>query len=310
MTAVLTLNAKQQFFDNNGRPLVGGKLFTYEAGTNIKLSTYTDSGGLSANTNPIILDYRGEANIWIPPNVAYKYVLSPASDTDPPTNPIWSVDDIVNSQLINLYGGTSGGVSTAYTLTFDSPFTAYQDGWIIYFTPNATNTGSATMNVNGLGPVSILNQGAAALTAGQIVAGKIAVIMYLSGSFLLLSSGTVPFSGTFTGTLTGGTGSTVTVSYWVNNQTCILRAGASTITSNSTAMTMTGLPAVVTPGTGAGTVACVLRDNGAAIGGWAQVNAGTGTITFGTGINNNQSGFTNSGTKGLAAGWTITYSLG
>ena len=117
MTNVLSPTVKQQFFDNNGRPLVNGKLFTYEAGTGTKLATYVSSAG-SANTNPVILDFRGECDLWVPPNVAYKYVLSPSTDTDPPTAPIWSVDDVVSDQLVTLYGGVDTGVTNAYVLTF------------------------------------------------------------------------------------------------------------------------------------------------------------------------------------------------
>ena len=80
--------AGAQFFDNNGRPLVGGKLFTYVAGTSTKIATYTDSTGSQQNENPIILDFRGEARVWLDPTLTYKFVLAPRDDTDPPTNPI------------------------------------------------------------------------------------------------------------------------------------------------------------------------------------------------------------------------------
>jgi hypothetical protein len=84
----------QKFFDNNGRPLTGGLLFTYEAGTTNKIATYTDASGGVTNTNPIVLDFRGEARVWIDPELTYKFTLAPADDTDPPTRPIWTVDDI------------------------------------------------------------------------------------------------------------------------------------------------------------------------------------------------------------------------
>jgi hypothetical protein len=96
VTTVLSPSPKQKFFDNNGNPLVGGKLFVYVALTTTKATTYTSSTGLSANTNPIILDYRGECNLWLQPNVPYKYVLAPANDTDPP--PIRSTPSIRSSQ--------------------------------------------------------------------------------------------------------------------------------------------------------------------------------------------------------------------
>lgn len=91
---ILSPLPKLAFLDNNGKPFVGAKLFTYEAGTSTKAGTYTSSSGLSQNTNPIVLDYRGSANVWLDPEQVYKFVLASPDDTDPPTNPIWSVDDI------------------------------------------------------------------------------------------------------------------------------------------------------------------------------------------------------------------------
>lgn len=93
MTTVLSPLPIQKFFDNNGRPMVGGLLFTYAAGTTTKIATYKDQAG-TLNTNPVVLDYRGEANVWLDQTLAYKFVLAPSNDTDPPTHPIWSVDNI------------------------------------------------------------------------------------------------------------------------------------------------------------------------------------------------------------------------
>lgn len=84
----------QKFFDSNGEPLVGGLLFTYVAGTSTKIATYTDATGGSTNTNPIVLDYRGEARVWLDITKIYKFVLAPSGDTDPPTKAIWTVDNV------------------------------------------------------------------------------------------------------------------------------------------------------------------------------------------------------------------------
>lgn len=90
---ILSPSPKLAFLDNNGRPLVGGLVFTYAAGTTTKVATYRDSAG-TLNTNPIVLDYRGECDIWLDPTLTYKYTLAPPGDTDPPTKPIWTVDNI------------------------------------------------------------------------------------------------------------------------------------------------------------------------------------------------------------------------
>jgi hypothetical protein len=78
--ASLTPTPKQQFFDANGNPLVLGKVYTYAGGTTTPIATYVDQAGATANTNPIILDARGMANIWLQPTVAYKFVIKDAND--------------------------------------------------------------------------------------------------------------------------------------------------------------------------------------------------------------------------------------
>lgn len=86
--ATLTPSAKQQFFDANGAPLAGGKLYTYAAGTTTPLATYTDAGGGTPNANPIILDSRGEANVWLGTS-SYKLKLTTSTDVE-----IWTIDNI------------------------------------------------------------------------------------------------------------------------------------------------------------------------------------------------------------------------
>lgn len=191
MANLLAPVAKAKFFDNNGRPADGYKLFTYEAGTSTKLDSYQNAGG-SANTNPVILDFRGEANIWFPPNVAYKLVFAPPNDTDPPTAPIWTVDDIVNSELVTLWGGVDTGIANAYVLNFVANFTAYTDGIVIYWIPSNSNTGPSTINVNGLGPVPITNQDGTPLYLGQLQANQVALIVYRSTGFTLVATNVLP----------------------------------------------------------------------------------------------------------------------
>lgn len=55
---------RSQFLDNCGKPLVGGRVFIYEAGTLTPKNTYTDKSGSVQNTNPIILDESGSAQIF------------------------------------------------------------------------------------------------------------------------------------------------------------------------------------------------------------------------------------------------------
>jgi hypothetical protein len=78
--ASLSPTPKLQFFGTDGLPLVGGKLYTYAAGTTTPLASYTDHTGVTANTNPVILDSNGEADVWLPDTTSYKYVLKTSAD--------------------------------------------------------------------------------------------------------------------------------------------------------------------------------------------------------------------------------------
>ena len=94
--ASLTPTPKQQFFDANGNPLVAGKVYTYAGGTTTPIATYTDQTGATANTNPIILDSRGMANIWLQPTIAYKFLITDSTDVTQYTtdNILVPVDDL------------------------------------------------------------------------------------------------------------------------------------------------------------------------------------------------------------------------
>lgn len=82
---------KFRAFDTNGLPLVGGQLFSYQAGTSTPQATFTDESGAAPNTNPVILDAYGEANVWLDDAKTYKLVLQ---DADGET--LWTVDNIAS----------------------------------------------------------------------------------------------------------------------------------------------------------------------------------------------------------------------
>jgi hypothetical protein len=80
MSAQLLAPLISKFNDNNGVALAGGKLFSYQAGTTTPLATYTDETGTIPNTNPVVLDSNGQANIWIG-SAAYKFILQDSLGT-------------------------------------------------------------------------------------------------------------------------------------------------------------------------------------------------------------------------------------
>ncbi len=72
----LMTNVTAQFVDDNGKPLTGGQVWTYESGTTTPKATYVDPEGGAKNTNPIILDEAGRANIYLDDGAYRVRVLS------------------------------------------------------------------------------------------------------------------------------------------------------------------------------------------------------------------------------------------
>ncbi|WP_151823438.1 hypothetical protein [Acinetobacter nosocomialis] len=72
----LMTNVTAQFIDDNGRPLTGGQVWTYESGTTTPKATYADPDGTAKNTNPVILDEAGRANIYLEEGAYRVRVLS------------------------------------------------------------------------------------------------------------------------------------------------------------------------------------------------------------------------------------------
>lgn len=131
--SISAFGPKPAWFDASGNPTVGYKLFMYVAGsTSTKQNSYTNSTGAVANTNPIILNSLGQTpnELWWDSSLIYKAVLAPSTDTDPPTNPVWTID--------NLTGMNSGSTAVA------------GNEWIIYSasTPAFVSANSFTVTGN------------------------------------------------------------------------------------------------------------------------------------------------------------------
>src|SRR5262249_39756341 len=71
-----------QFFDQSGRPLAFGCVFTYQNNSTTPLATYTDYTGTTLNANPVILSAGGSANIWIQAGLAYSFRVKAAGGTN------------------------------------------------------------------------------------------------------------------------------------------------------------------------------------------------------------------------------------
>jgi hypothetical protein len=116
--AVLLPEGKQSFITNKGLPLVGGRVYTYAAGTSTPKETYANAAGTTANTNPVILDTRGEATIFW--DGSYKVILKDASD-----NVLWTEDgvagaDVAVTQLREDLANTVSATKGAGLVGYDS----------------------------------------------------------------------------------------------------------------------------------------------------------------------------------------------
>ena len=95
-----------------------------------------------------------------------------------------------SARLSQVQGGISSllGVSGIDTITGSgSPqVTAYTTGQMFWFVASGTNTGATTLNIDSLGAKSI-TRGTAALAAGDIISGSVALVVYDGTQFQLLS---------------------------------------------------------------------------------------------------------------------------
>ena len=157
-----------QFCDSEGHPLVGGQLWSYEAGTDTPRATYSDADLLTPNTNPLILDAAGRPEtgaIFIEPG-GYKFVLLDEDDDE-----IWTIDDVedVGATFAAQFGlaMSEGGknVTSGYTVldtdrfvTVDS--TGGPDPCVINLLPAADATQPVTIKNYGTVDLAITPDGA------------------------------------------------------------------------------------------------------------------------------------------------------
>jgi hypothetical protein len=139
VTVYALLTEKQTFFDANSNELTGGLLFVYLAGTTTKATSYVETDGVTPNSNPIVLNSRGEvpSGLYVAGGALYKLVLAPATDTDPPTSPIWTRDNLTPTNDVTVSSAFSQWVTSTYTVSYSNATT---------FTVNGDVTGIYQVN--------------------------------------------------------------------------------------------------------------------------------------------------------------------
>lgn len=181
MVASISPDPRLQFFANDGSPLVGGKLYTYAAGTTTPLVTYTSNSGLTPNTNPVILDSRGEASVWFGTS-KYKFVLKDANDVE-----IWTQDNLqgaANADGSNAYGtwpisitGNAATATVANSVVAGGAVNKIIAGTNITISPttgvgdvtvNASTSGGSVTSVTGAGVYGFTLPGGPITTSGTL----------------------------------------------------------------------------------------------------------------------------------------------
>lgn len=70
--ATPVIQPRMHFFDKEGKPLIGGKVYSFKVGEDIFKPTYRNSEFTAANQNPILLDQAGSALIYVRGSVQLK----------------------------------------------------------------------------------------------------------------------------------------------------------------------------------------------------------------------------------------------
>jgi hypothetical protein len=117
MTVKFAPWGNQQFFDENGDPAVGWKIYAYVAGSSTAQNTYTDSTGGTPQSNPIILNALGlptTGQIWFTAGQMYKLVLTDENDVVQKTEDNLSG---INDTSVSISQWASSGFTPTYVST-------------------------------------------------------------------------------------------------------------------------------------------------------------------------------------------------
>lgn len=175
--AYLYIAKWQQFHDDSGDPLNGGKLNFMITSTTTAKNTYPSEAdaiaGTNANSNPVVLDSDGRSTveIWITGRYRLRTYTSAdvlIADDDPIEDPVPASDFQDSSPT---YGGTNTGTANALAFAFTPTLTALTNGATYRGkTGAAANTSTVTVNQDGLGAKSLTWPNGDSLDAGELPA--------------------------------------------------------------------------------------------------------------------------------------------
>jgi hypothetical protein len=181
-------NGEQVFVDQNGVPYAGGSVYMYQPGTTTPKNTWKDSGQVTLNANPVVLDSAGRAIIY--GSGCYQQALFDVNN-----NAIWSQLTCATDSNATIFGGTSGGSANAQTVSA----TAFSstDGQTICFKAGNTNTGAVTLTANAV-TVNVdrdTGAGPIATTGGEFILNNDYCVVYDLGANIFHIVGSAMASG-------------------------------------------------------------------------------------------------------------------
>jgi hypothetical protein len=179
--ATLLPMGEQQFTDNNGLPLSGGKIYFYIPNTTTPKATYKNSSQSVSNTNPVTLDSAGRAIIYGSGQYRERVL-------DTFGNLIWDQVTADTSASSYSWANVSGG--TANVQTVSAPNFTATDGQQIGFIAGLSNTGPFSLTPNGGASYNVVKptaSGPNTLGVGDIVSGNqyLATFSAANGNFQL-----------------------------------------------------------------------------------------------------------------------------
>jgi hypothetical protein len=176
-----------QFFNDNGDPLSGGLIYTYQAGTTTPVTSYTTVSGLFANSNPIQLDSVGRLpnEVWLSQGTSYKFVLKTSGGITIGTyDDISGINDFssILAQLAAPSGSSLIGFIQAGAGAVATNLQVKSRQWISVF-DFMTSAQIADVQAN-----TALVDVSAAISAAIIAAGQKSLILYPEGTYKISST--------------------------------------------------------------------------------------------------------------------------
>ncbi len=132
--------------DNNGVPLVGGKVWAYASpDTSTPATTYSNQECTAANPWPIVLDARGEWPVYVKAETDFYLTIPTATDI---SSVIWTSRKVGEQQTAPLTGSaTPGTTHNNYVVTITPAPLALTNNLMVIWTPDVDNTSTTGATV-------------------------------------------------------------------------------------------------------------------------------------------------------------------